>query len=44
MVNLARGALFDTPLMFATLLTIVLLGIALYSLVVLVERALVGTR
>jgi NitT/TauT family transport system permease protein len=44
LVNLARGALFDTPLMFATLLTIALLGIALYSLVVLAERALVGTR
>ncbi|MES1239851.1 MAG: ABC transporter permease subunit, partial [Chloroflexota bacterium] len=44
LVNLARGALFDIPLMFATLLTIALLGIALYGLVVLVERALVGTR
>jgi NitT/TauT family transport system permease protein len=44
LVNLARGSLFDTPLLFATLLTIALLGIALYGLVVLVERALVGTR
>jgi NitT/TauT family transport system permease protein len=44
LVNLARGALFDIPLMFATLLTIALIGIALYGLVVLVERALVGTR
>ena len=44
LVNLARGSLFDTPLLFATLLTIALLGIALYALVVLVERLLVGSR
>ncbi len=44
LVNLARGGLFDTPLMFATLLTIALLGIVLYGLVVLVERVLVGRR
>jgi len=44
LVNLARGALFDIPLMFAVLLTIALLGVALYTLVVLVERALVGAR
>jgi NitT/TauT family transport system permease protein len=44
LVNLARGALFDTPLMFATLLTIALLGIVLYGLVTLVERALVRPR
>jgi len=44
LVNLARGALFDIPLMFATLLTIALLGIGLYGLVVLVERALVRPR
>ena len=44
LVNLARGSLFDTPLLFATLVTIALLGIVLYGLVVLVERALVGTR
>jgi ABC-type nitrate/sulfonate/bicarbonate transport system permease component len=43
-VNLARGSLFDIPLLFATLLTIALLGIALYALVVLVERTLVGAR
>ena len=40
----ARGALFDIPLMFATLLTIALVGIALYLVVVLVERRLVGAR
>jgi NitT/TauT family transport system permease protein len=44
LVNLARGSLFDIPLLFATLLTIALLGIALYGLVVPVERALVGIR
>jgi NitT/TauT family transport system permease protein len=44
LVNLARGSLFDIPLMFATLLTIALLGIGLYLLVVLVERRLVGVR
>jgi NitT/TauT family transport system permease protein len=44
LVNLARGSLFDIPLLFATLLTIALMGVALYSLVVLVERALVGAR
>jgi NitT/TauT family transport system permease protein len=44
LVNLARGSLFDIPLMFATLLTIALLGIVLYGLVVLVERSLVGSR
>lgn len=44
LVNLARGSLFDTPLLFATLLTIALLGVALYGLVVLVERALVRRR
>lgn len=44
LVNLARGSLFDIPLLFATLLTIALLGIALYALVVMVERRLVGAR
>ena len=40
----ARGALFDIPLMFATLVTIALVGIVLYLVVVLVERRLVGAR
>ena len=44
LINLARGSLFDIPLMFATLLTIALLGVLLYGLVVVIERALVGTR
>jgi NitT/TauT family transport system permease protein len=44
LVNLARGSLFDYPLMFATLVTIALLGIVAYLLVVLAERRLVGLR
>jgi NitT/TauT family transport system permease protein len=44
LVNLARGSLFDYPLMFATLATIALLGIAAYVLVVLAERRAVGVR
>jgi NitT/TauT family transport system permease protein len=42
LLNLARGSLFDTPLLFATLLTIALLGVVLYLIVVLLERRLVG--
>jgi putative riboflavin transport system permease protein len=44
LVNLARGSLFDIPLMFATLVTIALLGVALYALVVVIERALLAAR
>jgi len=44
LVNLARGSLFDIPLLFATLATIALLGIVCYSLVVLAERRFVGLR
>jgi NitT/TauT family transport system permease protein len=44
LVNLARGSLFDIPLLFATLVTIALLGIVCYGLVVLAERRLVGLR
>lgn len=42
LINLARGSLFDIPLMFATLVTIAGIGVALYLIVVLAERALVG--
>ena len=38
LINLARGSLFDIPLLFATLVLIALLGIALYASVLLVER------
>lgn len=44
LINLARGSLFDIPLMFATLLTIALIGVSLYLVVVLIERRLVGAR
>jgi NitT/TauT family transport system permease protein len=44
LINLARGSLFDIPLMFATLLTIALVGVALYLVVVVAERRLVGAR
>ncbi|HUP54472.1 MAG TPA: ABC transporter permease [Methylomirabilota bacterium] len=44
LINLARGSLFDIPLMFATLLTIALVGIGLYLVVILVERRVVGAR
>jgi NitT/TauT family transport system permease protein len=44
LINLARGSLFDIPLMFATLLTIALVGIVLYLIVILIERRLVGAR
>ena len=42
LINLARGSLFDIPLMFATLATIAGIALLLYLVVVLVERALVG--
>jgi NitT/TauT family transport system permease protein len=38
LINLARGSLFDIPLLFATLVLIALLGIALYASVLAVER------
>jgi len=44
LVNLARGSLFDIPLLFATLTTIALLGVGLYLIVVLIERRLIGVR
>lgn len=44
LINIARGSLFDIPLMFVSLITIALLGIVLYVAMVLVERRLVGER
>lgn len=38
LINLARGSLFDIPLLFATLALIAMVGIALYTTVLLVER------
>ena len=44
LINLAKGSMFDIPLLFATLAMLGLLGTALYLIVVLVERRLVGVR
>ena len=44
LINIARGSLFDIPLMFAALATLALLGVTLYLVMVLVERRLVGER
>lgn len=44
LINLARGSLFDIPLMFAALVTIALIGVGLYLLVVIAERRFVGAR
>ena len=44
LINVARGSLFDIPLMFATLATLALLGVTLYLVMVLIERRLVGDR
>ena len=38
LVNLARGSLFDTPLLFATLLQVAILGVCAYAAVVVAER------
>ena len=38
------ASLFDTPLMFATLATLALIGVTLYLVMVLIERRLVGDR
>jgi NitT/TauT family transport system permease protein len=43
LINLARGSMFDIPLMFATLVTIGLMGVTLYLIVVAIERRLVRT-
>jgi NitT/TauT family transport system permease protein len=44
LINLARGSLFDTPLLFATLVTIAALGVTFYLLITVAERRLVGDR
>jgi NitT/TauT family transport system permease protein len=38
LLNLARGSLFDTPLLFADLLQIAIVGVSAYGLVLLSER------
>ena len=44
LINIARGALFDIPLMFAALVQLAVIGVGLYLVMVLVERRLVGDR
>jgi NitT/TauT family transport system permease protein len=44
LINIARGSLFDTPLMFAALATLALMGVSLYLVMVFIERRLVGDR
>jgi NitT/TauT family transport system permease protein len=38
LLNLARGSLFDTPLLFAALLQIAIIGVTAYGAVILAER------
>ena len=44
LINIARGSLFDIPLMFSALVTLALLGLTLYLVMVAIERRLVGER
>jgi NitT/TauT family transport system permease protein len=44
LINLARGSLFDIPLLFATLLLIAIVGVALYVVVVAIEHRVLGVR
>jgi NitT/TauT family transport system permease protein len=44
LLNIARGGLFDVPLLFATLVTIAAMALLLYGAVVLAERRFVGAR
>jgi NitT/TauT family transport system permease protein len=44
LINIARGSLFDIPLMFSALVTLALLGVTLYLVMVAIERRLVGER
>jgi NitT/TauT family transport system permease protein len=44
LINLARGSLFDIPLMFATLVVIATVGVVLYLSVVFVEHRVTGAR
>ena len=44
LINLARGSMFDIPLMFATLITIAIMGVLLYLIVVALERRFVRSH
>jgi NitT/TauT family transport system permease protein len=43
LINIADQGLFDTPLMFVALVALAIIGLALYSLVVVIERRLIHT-
>jgi NitT/TauT family transport system permease protein len=44
LINIARGSLFDTPLMFAALAQLAIIGVVLYLAMLAVERRIVGER
>jgi NitT/TauT family transport system permease protein len=44
LINIARASMFDTPLMFAALAMLAIIGVTLYLAIVLLERRLVGDR
>lgn len=44
LINISRGALYDTPLLFVALLTLAAMALTLYGLVVLLERRVVRWR
>ncbi len=44
LINEARGSLFDIPLMFAALLQLAIIGVALYLVMLFIERRIVGAR
>jgi ABC-type nitrate/sulfonate/bicarbonate transport system permease component len=44
LINIARASLFDIPLMFAALLQLAIIGVALYLVMLVIERRIVGER
>ncbi len=44
LINIARASLFDTPLMFAALLQLAIIGVVLYLVMLVIERRIVGER
>ncbi|MFN8630144.1 MAG: ABC transporter permease [Chloroflexota bacterium] len=44
LINIARGSLFDTPLMFAALAQLAIIGVVLYLVMLAIERRIVGER
>lgn len=44
LINIARGSLFDIPLMFAALLQLAIIGVTLYLVMLFIERRIVGER